>query len=334
MKKLIVIITLLVVGLQLPFSLSGQVMNLSTYQDTSLPNIEHNPDYGFVYPVYADVMDSISYTPSYYNRYFMSLFGPRYKSTSTSSIGYYDFHQGMDVTNLVSYNGIQYNDTNEYYIVSSCDGVVNYVLDSTDIYLETTGTGRSVRIKCDSSYRNNSSWGRIYINYRHLSDLYTLTDSAKSVPINTVSISKGDTVGMVGESGLTTNVHLHYSIQRYQSGTSTTSFKNVHPKRIFPPDVKSHLHHSLDSVHMELLGNWTDSAVFRFTFPYNQMCVKRIEISNNIYSELYDYEHISDSLNRDNHNLIPNLEVFAYSFNRGSKALTRYNSTKGTMPPE
>ncbi len=309
----------------------AQVMTNTTYFDGSLPNIETNPDYGFVYPVNADILYESDYSPTYSNRYFMSLFGPRYLSTSSSSIEYYDFHQGMDVTHTVSWLGVQYDEEDKYHIVSTCDGYINEVIDGTEEYLETLATGRSVRVNCDSSFRNDD-WGKIFIAYRHLSDLHTLADSAYSYPDNQVWIAKGDTIGIVGESGYTSTVHLHYSLQRYEEGTPTTNYKNVHPKRIFPPDFATHLHNILDSPKFKLLESWVDSSLFRIFIPYNQMCVKRIEITNTSYNKLFDYEDISDNTDRDNHNIIDGMEVFAYSFNRGSTALARYNSTKDDMP--
>lgn len=311
--------------------LFSQIMNSSSHYDDSLPNIERNPNYGFVMPVNADILSATNYSPTFSNRYWMSLFGPRYLSTSSSSIGYYDFHQGADITHTVSWNGVNYTPTNKYHIVCNCDGSIYSILDSTDAYLETLGTGRSVKVQCDSSFRNDN-WGPIYINYRHLDDLHTLSDSAKSQPQNAVRVHKGDTIGVVGESGITSTVHLHTSIQRYQTGTSTTNFKNVHPYRIYSPLTATHLHQKLEYSTFELLASWTDSALFRLYIPYNQMSVKRLEVINESYSNIFDYEDVSDSTNRDNHALIPGFEVFAYSFNRGSKALSRYNSTKGSMP--
>ena len=322
-------VLLLLVG---SLSVSAQKMTIHRYIDTTLPDLEQNPDYGFVLPVSADVWTNTNYSPSFGNRYFMSLFGPRYKQTSSSSIGYYDFHQGMDVAAAVSWNGVQYNDTLRYYIVSCCDGRIHSVIDSTDAYLETLATGRSVKVTCDSSFRANPSWGAIYMNYRHLSSLHTLPALAKNAPQNSIVIHKGDTIGMVGESGLTSTVHLHYSIQRYEPGSPGSDLKNMHPKRIFPPGEAPHLHHILDSLDVDLLETWGDSALFRIAIPYNQMSVKRIEVFNSTYHRVFDYEAISDSSNRDHHDIVSGLKLFAYSFNRGSTVLSRYNATKTTMP--
>ncbi len=311
----------------------SQVMSIDTFFNGLLPQVELDPDYGFLWPVRADVLSESGYEPQYSNRYFMSLFGPRYKSTSSSNVGNYDFHQGLDITYRVSYGGTDYNDsTILYHIISMCDGVINKIIDSTDAYLETLGTGRSVRVKCDSSFRADKSWGPIYINYRHLSDLHTLTDSAKTVPADSVRIVRGDTIGVVGESGHTSTVHLHLSIQRYEQGAPGSDYKNMHVMRIFSTDSATHLHAQLDTVRMELLQCWADSALFRLTFPYNQVNIRRIEVRNGTYYRYFDFEDVSDSSDRDHHNLISGLSMYAYSFNRGSTALSRYNSTKDDMP--
>lgn len=326
------VVTLLLLNILFFGGINGQMMRMSKFHDPHLPNIELNPDYGFDFPVNADVLSAVNYQPSFSNRYYMSLFGPRYQSTASSSIGFYDFHQGEDISYGVTWNNVVYDQNTLYHIVCNCDGVIRTIIDGPDHIMDNTATGRSVQVKCDSNFRNPANWGPIYINYRHLSALHTLADSAKGEAPESVRIAKGDTIGIVGKSGYTTTVHLHTSVQRLELGTNTTDLKNVHPFRIYPPTTTPHLHKILERAKIELLESWTDSALFRIYIPYNEVCVKRIEIRNHDYYRLFDFEDVSDSLDRDNHALIPGIELFAYSFNRGSTALSRFNSTKATMP--
>lgn len=307
-------------------------MTIDTFFNNSIPNLETNPDYGFTWPVNADIRYDSNYTPSYSYRYFMSLFGPRYKSTSSSSIGYYDFHQGADFTSKVSWQNQVYDDDTLYHIICMCDGTINDIIDSTDVYLETLGTGRSVKVKCDSSFRSNANWGPIYINYRHLSALDTGVAIAKGLPADSIRLNKGDTIGIVGESGITSNIHLHLSIQRYEQGAPGTDFKNMHVMRIFPFDQHTHLHEALDTAIIDLLHAWPDSALFRIAIPYNQVNIRRIEVKNQSFSNYFDFEDVSDSTDRDVHDIIPGFAMFAYPFNRGQSTKSYYDNAKNNLP--
>ena len=66
----------------------------------SHPDAEPTFAYDLVPPVTADVLgaDPLSHQQSMDAWYFMSVFGPRFKLVSSSNVGYFDFHQGSDIT--------------------------------------------------------------------------------------------------------------------------------------------------------------------------------------------------------------------------------------------
>ncbi len=311
------------VNAQFPITLKDSV-----YADASLPDIEPTYNYGFVHPIYANVLSAnqSTYTPSASNRYFMSLFGPRYKQTSTSNIGFYDFHQGEDFSPNVTYNNLTYDTANKVSEVCMCDGIVTNILDSTDAYLETIEQGRSVTVKCDSTFKANTTWGNIYMNYRHLSKI----DSALKVKGVNAVIHKGDTVGKIGMSGQTEAVHLHYSVTR----STPQGMKHVHPMRVFNPQAIPHLHNKLDTaITMQLLGAWNDSALIRLAVPYNEMCIKKIRVTCGVnYTREFDFEEIANQRGRDTNNIVPGLAMYAYPFNRYQSAYSRYKQLDSLMP--
>ena len=79
-------------------------LSTSSFTDTSYPDIEPPYNYNLGYPVYADIVnaDPSTYMPHFDHRYFMSIYGPRYKQVDTSNVGYFDFHQGADIIHDVS----------------------------------------------------------------------------------------------------------------------------------------------------------------------------------------------------------------------------------------
>lgn len=310
----------------------GQFVNLVTVYDSLLPDIENSVySYNFGYPILSDILSNQPSVPSYSKRYQMSLFGPRYKTTWGSNETTYDFHQGEDFSGDFTYNGITYttdttminpDSSNLAKLVCACKGIVDDVIDGTDAAMELIETGRSVRVKCNALFdikNKTTDWGNIYIVYRHLSRVI----AAKGDSINV-----GDTIGVMGNSGYTSTVHLHFSVQR----KSSTKFVNVHPMRIFDPNAITYLHTSLKTAYIEHIHSWTDSAVLRLSIPRPQMCIKQIKVKyKNVIDKTFDFETISDDANRDNYNIVPGISVLAYNFNRASSQYKRYQSTASNM---
>ena len=290
------------------------------FSNTAYPDTEPAYSYGFNYPVNADILnaDPAGYSPVFDYRYFMSVYGPRYKQVSTSNVGFFDFHQGADITHDVTYGGIIYDDINPPDIFSACNGVVDKINDGPDSELEQTGSGRWIRIKCDTHFAANPGWGNIYLAYRHLASINPAVYSVGA------SVTQGQRIALMGESGLTTTVHLHYSVRR----NTGSDFVNVHPARVFDPLAIPHLMASVGNVEILQMTYSLSSARFRLQVPYNEANIRAITVktADNSYSRTYDFEAISEyaGSDRDNNDYVAGLELYAYAFNRGYTAYRRF----------
>ena len=258
------------------FSFS-QVMNTITYRDTSLPRIEINPShYGFIYPVEKDFYDSSTFSPPLDGRFSVQNYGPR-------TIGNYDNHQGADIWGHTVQNGIlTYNPP----ALCMCSGEIVSIIDGPDSTIELTSSGRTVGYVCDSSSQVFESPINIY--YRHL-------DSVVSTLFIGMNVSKGDTLGYVGESGTTTLSHLHFDYKGIPNQWgNTTSLKYLNPNRLFNPNEHPHVLGKLNNAHIEILQDWADSTLIRIHWPHNQH-VNRFEFTNNNYNLIYDVEEVRAS---------------------------------------
>ncbi len=305
----------------------GKDLQVSAFTDTDYPQIEPAYNYDFGPPVAADILseDPSAYQPTYTKRYFTSIFGPRYKSVSSSNVGYFDFHQGMDLDAEVSHNGNNYNKDNPPAILSRCDGEISEITEGPDEELEKTDGGRWVEVGCNQEF-NGNNWGPVYMAYRHLK---SITEGLKKGD----KISKGDIIGIMGESGHTTNVHLHYSVMRRNEGRRI----NVNPMRTFDPKATPHLHSFLnDDVEISQLYHARNTALLRVTVPHQQTALRALTVSleGHDYIRTYDFEKISKDAGdqRDQNNYVKGLALFAYSYNRGQSGYTRYLSTRNSMP--
>ncbi len=323
MKNLFVVITLLA----LAYSTQAQKPKPLSLPITTFTDFSHTPEpaysYNFGDPVYADIFNenSSTYKPSMSNRYYISIYGPRHKpEPATSNIGYFDFHRGSDITPDVKYteNGVTtiYDENNAPPIRCMCEGDVVEILDGDDATVEATGEGRSVIVKCDDVFAADPTWGNIHIAYRHLESI--------SVAIND-EVEIGDEIGIMGESGLTENVHLHLSAIKIEAGTGKK--RNVHPMRIFNPDGYDHLLDQLTQAEITQLDYDANSALFRIVVPYNMANFKHIKVTaDGGYVRTYDFEEIAKKTvnESDDNDIVNGLELFAYPFNRGRDAYRRF----------
>jgi murein DD-endopeptidase MepM/ murein hydrolase activator NlpD len=299
------------------------------FTDTGYPDIEPAYSYGFDYPVKADILNAEpeGYSPVFGHRYFMSVYGPRYKQVSTSNVGFFDFHQGADIIHDVTYDGIVYDDNNPPDIFSACKGIVDKINDGPDSELEQTGSGRWIRIKCDTHFTANPGWGNIYLAYRHLASIDPAVYSVGA------SVAQGQRIALMGESGETTTVHLHYSVRRYTG----SDFINVHPARVFDPLAIPHLMAPLSNIEIRQMTYSSSDARFRLLVPYNEANIRAITVktADNSYSRTYDFEAISEyaGSDRDNNDYVAGLELYAYAFNRGYTAYRRYLQKLDEFPP-
>ena len=294
--------------------------------------------------------DPDDYTPNtFVNRFFTSIYGPRMTSSGGDITRPYDFHRGEDIVDK-AFPGAFKPD-----IICICDGIVHEVFDENDLppgsNIENAppDEGRSVTVKCDSTFKGNN-FGNIYTAYRHLSAIEPgLTEG--------VTIRKGDLIGKMGSSGSPspTGGHLHFSVQKDVAG----ELINVHPMRVFNNAINHHLNLSIDDeptgteeekkkkrVNLFLLDyqngsaivdeNW---AIFRVAVPYNKVAIRAILIRNGSYSQKADFEEISET--RDGNNawlddpVVGDLKLFPLPFVRaGTPSYTphgRYNDIKDDL---
>lgn len=290
------ILKLSLVLTMLPFMESqAQILNTTTYRDTTLPRIEIHPSsYGFIYPVYKDFYDSITYTPPMDGRFFVQNYGPRY-------IGNYDNHQGGDIWGYTVANGIQ---TSNPPALCMCDAEIKDLVDGPDSLIDVTTSGRTIRVECNQNSQVFNS--PINIIYRHLDSIS-----------NTLSlgdfVNKGDTLGFVGKSGTTSLSHLHYDYSGIPNQWgNTTARKYLNSNRLFDPNEHPHVLGKLNNAHIEILQDWSDSTLIRIHWPHNQH-INRFEFTNDGYNLVYDVEEVRASYSiyepsiwaRDSMNIFP-----------------------------
>ncbi|MEM7036940.1 MAG: T9SS type A sorting domain-containing protein [Bacteroidota bacterium] len=292
----------------------------------SIPHIETDPGhYQFIYPVCTDIFDSLNYYPPNQGVYNKATYGFRYLSNTA---GKSDNHGGFDYWNEVECDGVAYDDAMLHPILCMCDGIVSEVIHGPDSIMELTPEGRSVQVLCDSLHQSLGS--NIWINYRHLSGLGPKAVVADTAAPNSVSISKGDTIGWAGESGITSNVHLHLSAE---SDHPDYGHFFMNTARIFDPEAEANVLRPLDHARMELLQDWPDSALFRIIWPWDRT-LNRIQFENGSFSETFDFEAAYDTGSpvRDQPGALPGFSVYAYQFNGFRTAKYRYDLEKPNMP--
>ena len=301
---------------------------------------QSTPPPGTVLNEGAFCLNPLSYSPSSNRRYFMSVFGPRMRANSPTIDAVYDYHQGEDIV----YDKNQYATPPD--IICMCDGKVKHIENNEyDSQGKLTQQGKYVTVECDRNF-SNAAMGKIYISYRHLESIHPSL-------VKGASIKKKDIIGVMGETGITTTVHLHLSVQKMVNG----ELINVHPMRIFNPDINRHLLAPIDApplssspddqkkerVNIFLLrssltdpnnkeNNW---GIFRIAVPYKKANIRAVVIKKGLYSHTFDLEKISEDRDNDydslDYNVVGNMELFAFPFNRYSSAYTRFTGISDSL---
>lgn len=327
-----------------------------------------------------------AYDPDFRFRYFMSIFGPRL--ILRNGVYRYDFHQGSDIidterpeddapiadlpTIQCMCNGVvtefvklddpaDIDDPNgvgrKTGIHCSGDTIVEPPLGDNSRILEQTGEGQYLVVRCDAADQYPISLGYadndIYIAYRHLYDF------ARDFEIGD-TILKGDLVGKMGQSGITSNYHLHLSaLRRACSETPAKRFINVHPMYLFNPDNNPHLLRKMEfnpafdnnsgslvqqeiNPEISFLNYDTITAganpIVRIALPYSQTSLHKIIIRDrngiaptNEWTFDFLERGIEDEAERDKNHWDMNGDglldtVFIHHFNRGTSAQFLFNS--------
>ncbi len=337
-----------------------------TNTNGSQPVTEYDPDFRFRF------------------RYYMSIFGPRL--ILRDGVYRYDFHQGTDIIDTERpEDDVPIEDLPN--IQCMCDGVVTEFVkldDPADIsnpngvgrktgihcsgdtivepplgdnskILEATGEGQYLVVKCAEQYPVSLGYADndIYIAYRHL---YSF---AQDFEIGD-PLLKGELVGKMGQSGITSNYHLHLSaLRRACSETPAKRFINVHPMYLFNPDHNPHLLRKLEynpafdnnsssliqqeiNPEISFLNYDTITAganpIIRIALPYSQTSLQKIVIRDsnggaptNEWIFHFLERGIEDEAERDKNHWDMNGDglldtVFIHHFNRGTSAQFLYNS--------
>ena len=309
----------------MPVVCFSQIMTTVSYRDVTPLYTESITDfYDFDYPINSDVLDAESYIPPVDGVYLKASYGHRYLSTTLEKT---DNHGGFDYWEDHVFDGEEYDEENKVPIICMCTGTITEAIDGLDIDLEMTPTGRSVQVTCDKESQAFES--SIKINYRHLSALATLPTVAYETD-SEVEITKGDTIGLMGDSGTTTNVHLHLSTEAVHP-INGNAFVNT--ARLFNPELYPNVLKPLEKATIELLHRWDSSALFRVVWPYNET-INEFEFINDSYSIVFNKEEGYDvgSDTRDNHDCLSGIQVYAYQFNGKQTAKDRYDIEKINMP--
>lgn len=324
------------------------------------------------------------YDPDFRFRYFMSIFGPRL--ILRNGVYRYDFHQGSDIIDIERpEDNVPIVDLPN--IQCMCDGVITEFVkldDPADIsnpngvgrktgihcsrdtivepplgdnskILEATGEGQYLVVKCQEQYPVSLGYSDndIYIAYRHLYNF------AQDFEIGD-TISKGALIGKMGQSGITSNYHLHLSaLRRACSEAPAKRFINVHPMYLFNPDYNSHLlrklevnpsfdNNSSSIKHQEInpeisflnYDTITSGAnpIIRIALPYSQTNLQKIVIRDrngvhptnewvfNLLERGIENEEERDKNHWDMNGDGKADTVYIHHFNRGTSAQFLYNS--------
>jgi len=336
------------------------------------------------YDTNSDGFQSVeSYDPDFRFRYFMSIFGPRL--ILRNGVYRYDFHQGTDIIDLERPDDtVAINNLPDIQCI--CDGtVVEYVkLDNPDdlnnpigigrktsitcagdtvigsnLLIESTGAGQYVTVKCDTSAQYPMSLGfsnnDIYTAYRHL------TDFSQNFSIGD-TIKRGALIGKMGETGITSNHHLHFSaLRRGCSEVPAKGFINVHPMFLFNPDYNPHLLRKLEytpafdnnaspliqqeiNPEISFLNYDTitkgSNPIIRIALPYSQTSIHEIIIrdkNGNAPTHEWNFDFLERGIlneaERDQNHWDMNGNgqidtVYIHHFNRGTSAQYLYNEHK------
>lgn len=277
---------------------------------------------GPVWPVPNPTFQQRGFTPSSRLRQISGVFGPRLKWGSAR----YDHHEGLDF--------YAHFDTSTYPggahpVFSVLPGVVSDVISPANA--ERTETGRKVVITHDlpwTKFGGKPQWGRVQTAYLHLRSIKVRRGQR---------VAAGETIGVAGESGHTTTVHLHFNA--YRAGGRQV---HVNPARLFSPRRFAGHVAPLNKRTVEVdwleLDRGAGTALVRVLLPYNAYTLDGFQLvigkdgSRRVSFEQVSAEQRSkrDTGDRD---LFPKLKLFPLRYNGGG-TIDRVNarSVPGAWP--
>lgn len=266
-----------------------------------------------VWPVPNPSLGRPGFTPSSDDRQVISPFGPRLKWGDAR----YDHHEGWD---FHAFFDRAKHPQGDHPVLAVLPGVVSEVIDPPDP--ERTETGRKVVITHDvawTRYGAPEAWGRVRTGYLHLRSIAVREGQR---------VAAGQAVGVAGESGHTTLVHLHLNV--YRDGPRGRAV-NVNPARLFSPARFPETVAPLDlrRVQVKTLERAADRVTLRVVLPFNAYGLDGfvLEVDGD-RSRALSFEQVSaerrDARDRGDRDLVPGLRVFPLRYNGGA-ALDRIN---------
>lgn len=273
------------------------------------------------WPVPNPTLGRAGFTPSSDDRQVIAPFGPRLKWGDDR----YDHHEGWD---FHAFFDREKHPDGHHPVVAVLPGVVTQVIDPPDP--ERVETGRKVVVTHDvpwSRYGAPEAWGPVKTGYLHLTSIAVREGQR---------LEQGETVGVAGESGHTTLVHLHLNV--YRAGPRGRDV-NVNPARLFSPrrfpETVAPLEPS--GVDARVLEREADRLVVRVVLPFNAYTLDGFALDvDGDRSRTLSFEQVTaerhDVRDRGDQDLVPGLRVYPLRFNGGG-ALDRVNR-EADLPPE
>jgi hypothetical protein len=258
------------------------------------------------WPVANPGFESRDFQPSNDRRLISGVFGPRMKWGN----GRYDHHEGFDF--FAQYDPASYP-RGHHPVMAILPGVVSEVIDPGNP--ERTETGRKVVITHDvpwTAYGGPREWGQVKSGYLHLTRIDVQQGQR---------IEAGDPVGLAGETGYTSTVHLHLNV--YRAGGRDVA---VNPARLFRPKSFPKAVLPLDKRLIEVewleLNKADRTATARVYLPYNAYTLDGFVFQvGKDTSRAISFEYVSAEQRRErdtgDQDLFQNVRLYPLRYNGG-----------------
>ena len=258
------------------------------------------------WPVPNPTFEDPSFSPNTNLRQISGIYGPRLKWGDNR----YDHHEGFDF-----YAQFDPAIPDGHHVVTAIlPGVVTEVIEPRDP--ERVETGRKVVVTHEvpwSAYGGPREWGPVKSGYLHLTRIDVKEGQR---------LEAGDPIGIAGESGYTTTVHLHLNLYHNTGGRDVA----VNPARLFTPKAFPGAVMPLDKRLVEVewleLNKAQRTATARVFLPYNAYTLDGFvfEVGGDT-SRAISFEYVSaeqrDRRDTGDQDLFPHLRLFPLRYNGG-----------------
>lgn len=191
---------------------------------------------------YGDFMDAISKSntvPSEILPYLGNPLGDQ-PCNQGSCFGVYRYYPTDSLFSCAIHNGVDMTspDTNNAIIYSIGDGQITAMTDYVKQCIpgdgQTSGcSGRSIQITHNINV--NGKIYKVYSSYVHLKSFANATWITSLRRGETISITKGQPLGIMGTTGRSTGIHLHFGLKIYNDATRSTTW--INPEELLKKQV-------------------------------------------------------------------------------------------------